>query len=228
VWQSVRPLAFVQFPWRFLSVVSLAVALVSAPALSLIGRSSVQAALVLCIAAGLWWQTQALLRPSHYLSRASVYIDNPGWRYTPGAARLAFIEPGYYPATVRTLPEDYLERWQITRGHGTTSARTILDHRLVLAVTSSDGVELTIRSHGFPGWRVLIDGAPTSWSYQHDFGYIVVDVPAGAHVIEAVFGNTAIRAWANWISLVSAVLWAGSAAAVGVSSRTRPRVRWHP
>lgn len=225
VWQFVRPLAFVQFPWRFLSVVSLAVALMAAPALSLVGRSSVQAALVLCIAGGLWWQTQALLKPSHYLSRASVYIDNPGWRYTRDAARLAFIEPGYYPATVRKLPEGYEERWQITRGHGTTSARTILDHRLVLTVRSSDGVELTIKSHGFPGWRVLLDGRPTSWSYQHDSGYIVVDVPAGVHGVEAVFGNTAIRMWSNRISLLSALLWAGSAAAVGASSRTRRRVR---
>ncbi len=64
IWKAVPPLAFIQFPWRFLSVVSLAVAVVSAFALSSIARPAIQAAVVLLGVIGLWWQTQALLKPS--------------------------------------------------------------------------------------------------------------------------------------------------------------------
>jgi hypothetical protein len=216
VWSLLPPLAFIQFPWRFLTVVSLASAIVAAHALSSIGRPRVQAVVVLLVAGSLWWQAQGMLKPSHYLPRASMYIDNPGWRYAPDAARLAFIEPGYYPSTVVRLPEDYVERWAITRGTGSVASRSVLDDRLVLQVTSLEGVELTIRSHGFPGWRVLIDGRVTAWRYDPGFSFIVVDVPPGAHTIDAAFGDTPVRAWANRISLLSGALWGVSALGLAV------------
>jgi hypothetical protein len=211
IWHAVPPLAFIQFPWRFLSVVSLAVAVVAAHALSSIRNTAVQAVVVLCVAGGLWWQTQGLLKPASYLPRAAMYIDSPGWRYARDVTRLAFIEPGYYPSTVVRVPEGAVERWQITRGTGTVSPRAVLDDRVVVDINSTEGVELTIRSHGFPGWRVLIDGSPTQWAYDRDFGFIVVNVPAGAHTIDAAFSDTPVRAWADRISLVSGASWIASA-----------------
>jgi hypothetical protein len=221
IWHVLPPLAFIQFPWRFLSVVSLAVAVVAAHALSSIRRTAVQAVVVLCVAGGLWWQTQGLLKPASYLPPASMYIDNPGWRYARDATRLAFIEPGYDPSTVVRLPEGYVERWQITRGSGTVSPRTVLDDRVVVDLNSPGGVELTIRSHGFPGWRVLIDGRPTQWAYDRDFGFIVVDVPAGAHTIDAAFSDTPVRAWADRISLLSGTIWGASALGLALARLRR-------
>ena len=223
IWHVIPPLAFIQFPWRFLSVVALAVAILAAHALSSIRRPAVQAVVVLSVAVGLWWQTQGLLKPASYLPPASMYIDNPGWRYARDATRLAFIEPGYYPSTVVRLPEGYVERWQITRGTGTVSPRAVLDDRLVVDLNSREGVELTISSHGFPGWRVLIDGRRTQWAYDRDFGFIVVDVPAGAHTIDAAFSDTSVRAWADRISLLSGALWVVSV--LGFAA-VRLRRRW--
>jgi hypothetical protein len=223
IWTLLPPLAFIQFPWRFLSVVSLAVAMAAAHALSSIRRPAAQAAVVLCVAAGLWWQTQALLKPASYLPRAAMYIDNAGWRDARDATRLAFSEPGYYPSTAAQVPEGYVERWEITRGTGTVSPRTVLDDRLVVDVHSRDGIVLTIRSHGFPGWRVLIDGRSTHWTYDPDFGFIVIDVPPGAHTVDAAFGDTPVRAWANRISLLSGTLWSASALALAIGRLRRNR-----
>jgi uncharacterized membrane protein len=221
IWRVVPPLSFVQFPWRFLTVVSLAASIVAAIALSSLRKRTTQAVVVLCVAAGLSWQTHGLLKPSHYLPRQSVFIDNPGWRFSRGASGLAFIEPGYFPATVERLPGSYVNRWEITRGRGVVSPREVLDHRIVLAVHSADGLELTITSHAFPGWHVLVDGAAAEWRTEPDFGFIVVRVPAGSRVVEAVFGDTPVRAWSNRVSLLSALLWGGFA--IALAARARPR-----
>ncbi len=223
-WNAVAPLAFLQFPWRFLAVVSLAVGMVAALALSTVRSHTLQAALVLCVVGGLVWQTQGLLQPAYYLSREWESIDKPGWRYARHAARLAFIEPGYYPSTVVQLPDAHIERWAITRGAGVISAQEALDHRMVLNVSSAEGVELTIRSHGFPGWRVFIDGAPSTWMYDPQFGFIVIDVPPGGHTVEAVFDDTPVRAWSNWISVLSAAAW--TACALVVLGAGQLRRRW--
>jgi hypothetical protein len=209
IWNAVPPLAFIQFPWRFLTVVSLAIAIIGAHALWSIKRHELQAIVVLCAAGGLWWQTEGLLKPSHYLARTSMYIDSPSWRLTPDASRMAFIEPGYFPATVPETPRHHVERWWIAEGAGTVSPRSVRDHRLVLDVESRSGVALTIGAHAFPGWRVLIDGRDTSWTHDAS-GFIVVNVPPGAHGVEAVFGDTAIRAWANRVTLLSGALWIGT------------------
>ena len=225
IWHAVPPLAYIQFPWRFLTVVSLSIAIVGAHALSSLNRPALQAFVVLCAAAGLWSQTQSLLRPAHYLPRTSMYIDDPGWRFTPDASQLAFIEPGYYPSTVTTAPEHHVGRWEITKGTGAVSPHSVRDHQLVLDVESTAGIELTIGSHGFPGWRVLIDGRETAWRYD-DSGFIVVNVPAGWHGVEAVFGDTVVRAWANRITLLSGALWAASALGlVVVTVRRRSKKR---
>ena len=180
--------------------------------------------MVVCVAAGLWLQTQGLLAPSRYLPPAWAYIDKPGWRYASDASKLAFIEPGYYPSTVARLPEGNVRRWQITAGRGTASPRAVLDHLVVLDVDAHDDVELTIRSHGFPGWQVLVDGTPAPWRYEPETGYIVVGVPAGRHTIQAVFADTPLRAWANRISMLSAATW-GLGALVLAGGRVRRRSR---
>jgi hypothetical protein len=226
IWRTLPPLPFIQFPWRFLSVVSLAAAVIAAHALASVRNTAVQAVVVLSVTGGLWWQTQGLLKPASYLPRASTYIDSPGWRYARDAARLAFIEPGYYPSTVVRVPEGHIERWRITRGTGTVSPREVLDHRVVMDINSTTGIELTIASHGFPGWRVLIDGRPTEWAYDRDFGFIVVNVPAGAHTIDAAFTDTSVRASADRISLVSGAFWIASA--VGCALVSLRRRSWAP
>ena len=100
----------------------------------------------------------------------------------------------------------------------------MLDHLVVLDVDAHDDVELTIRSHGFPGWQVLVDGTPAPWRYEPETSYIVVGVPAGRHTIQAVFADTPLRAWANRISMLSAATW-GLGALVLAGGRVRRRSR---
>jgi hypothetical protein len=224
IWNAVPALAFIQFPWRFLTVVSLTGGIVAALALSSVRSPFVQAIVVICAATGLVWQTQDLVKPSHYLPRASMYIDNPGWRLSRDAEALAFIEPGYYPSTVTRLPAASMERWEITGGEGEVTPVRVRDDRLALRIRSGRGVELTIRSHGFPGWRVSIDGRPAEWSYERELGFIVVDVPPGTHAIDAIFGDTAVRAWANGISLVSVLSCGAAVVMLGIGRMRRTRV----
>jgi hypothetical protein len=225
VWRAIPPLAFVQFPWRFLTVVSLAVAIVGALALRAVQNRTMQAVLVLCVAAGLWWQTADLLRPVRYFPRGWMFIDDAGWRYDVHAADRAFVEPGYYPVTARRLPGRDAQRWRISRGTGELEPREVRDDRVVLRVNAAVGVEVTLASHCFPGWRVTVDGMPARWSCDPELGFIAVDVPAGTHTIDADFGDTPVRAWSNRVTVASAAVWGAWAIAVGATEARALRQR---
>jgi hypothetical protein len=225
IWSAVPPLAFVQFPWRFLTVVALATAVVGALALSSVRSRDLQAALVLCVAGGLWWQTADLLKPVRYFPRSWMFIDDAGWRHDAHAADRAFVEPGYYPATAARLPARDAKRWRISRGRGEITATAVRDDRVVLRVDAADRVELTIASHCFPGWQVLTDGVPASWSCGPEFGFIVVSVPAGTHTVEAAFGDTPVRAWSNRVTLASAGIWGTWAIGLAITEARAMRQR---
>ncbi len=226
VWRAIPPLAFVQFPWRFLTVVSVAVAIVGALALASVRSRTIQAVLVLCVTAGLWWQTADLLRPVRYFPRGWMFIDDAGWRYDPHAADRAFVEPGYYPVTAPRLPGHDAQRWRISKGSGKLEAREARDDRIVLRVDAADRVELTIASHCFPGWRVLVDGTSARWSCDPELGFIVVGVPAGIHTVDADFGDTPVRAWCNRVTVLSATVWGAWAVALGASGARALRQRY--
>jgi hypothetical protein len=217
IWRAVPPLAFVQFPWRFLTVASLSAAVVGALALASVRSRTLQAAVVLCVAAGLWWQTADLLRPVRYFPRGWMFIDDPGWRYDAHAADRAFIEPGYHPAGAVRLPARDVQRWRISRGQGDVSPRLVHDDRLVLQVEKAEGAELTLASRCFPVWKVLVDGTRASWSCDPEFGFIVIHVPNGTHTVEAALGNTPVRSWSNRVTVLSATIWSAWALALSAT-----------
>ena len=73
-------------------------------------------------------------------------------------------------------------------------------------VKAEDEATLRFYTHYFPDWQVTIDGKSAPFSVEEDFGYIILKVPQGEHSVELSFHDTAIRAEANKISIVSAML----------------------
>lgn len=211
VWDAIGPLAFIQFPWRFLMLVSLSAAALSAALLSgLRQRPAVQALLVLVVAVAMWPLTDAQLKPARYIPAGDYAIDEANWARSERAAANAFIEAGYTPVQATRLPAGLVDRWTITRGEGSVRERALTDDRLDLVVKSAAGVQLTINSHDFPGWKAWVDRRETPISAEPGFGFLQVEVPAGTHRVEARLTNTPIRTAANALSAASLVFTAGA------------------
>ena len=80
VWEALRFLSFIQYPWRFLLLVSIACAATGAFLLTSIRDARVQAAIVL-VAVGLHLPLYFLYqRPERLILRDELNIDDPDWR----------------------------------------------------------------------------------------------------------------------------------------------------
>jgi hypothetical protein len=55
----------------------------------------------------------------------------------------------------------------------------------------------------FPGWQVLVDGAPALYRISEEQGLIDIDVPTGEHRIDVRMGTTPIRQIGMAISAVT-------------------------
>jgi hypothetical protein len=204
VWESLPPLAFIQFPWRFFLLVAIAGAALAATLLSSIRGQRVQAGIVL-VAIGLHLPLYLYYqRPDRLILREQWNIDDPAWRQTAAARKFGFYQSGFDPIAVTDAPDPLSPRAAIVAGQGTVRAAFFGHHVIRLDVQAQQTVRLSINSHYFPGWRVSLDGHDVSVRVTPNFGFMEIDVPPGMHRVEARFGNTPVRTAANTITVVTA------------------------
>ena len=130
-------------------------------------------------------------------------IDWWEWHDSRAARKSAFIEDGYYPASLIDVPPD-IARWTVMEGTANVTAVSHRGHELDLDVAADTPVALRINSPAFPGWLVTIDGRPADPDLAS--GYPCVTVPAGRHRVRAAFTNTPVRAWSNAVTIASGVV----------------------
>ena len=203
VWELLPPLAFVQFPWRLLMVVVLATAALSAHLVSMISDRRLQAAVVIGLTIVQVQLSYTHLRPGGYITRETMDIDWWEWRYSKAAQASAFIQDGYYPASLVDVPRN-IARYTVIDGTANVTGVLYKGHELDLDVVAKAPVALRINSPAFPGWLVTIDGHPADPDLAS--GYPCVTVPAGRHRVRAAFTNTRVRAWSNAVTIASGVV----------------------
>jgi hypothetical protein len=208
VWESIGPLAFIQFPWRYLILPVLACSVLAATLLSGIRHQTTQALVVLCVLSLQWYVTRDYRLVAWTRERIEVGIDDPAWASTANARRSAYREAGYDPVSVpHEGGRPANGRWTVRTGRGNVSAISEADARLRLAVVAPEPMTLVVNSPFVAGWRIAVDDRPVAPAICADSGYMEVPVPAGSHRVEAVFGKTRVRAVSDLITLISFCVW---------------------
>ncbi len=225
-WNALRPLAFIQYPWRFLILPAVGCGGLAAGLVAPVRNRSWQALIVACAAVALWNVSYEARRTARDVPRTALHIDNPRWRETAEARADPFIEAGYDPLGAHQDPSPAVGRWTITRGQGTVVGQFVTDDRLQLEATSRQGLQLVLNSRDFPTWRVWVDGLERPVAAQPGTLYLQIEVPPGVHEIAAALDNTPVRTRANRLTLASVLVWGvGGLLVIGselTSRRRRP------
>ncbi|OGD08706.1 hypothetical protein A2397_04065 [Candidatus Amesbacteria bacterium RIFOXYB1_FULL_44_23] len=198
-WLKFKPLQFLQFPWRLLTVAVFSASLVSGA----IGKTH-----TLKWLSGLF--VLILLLNANYFRPRTWYVTMTDQEKFSGKSWVWQITGSIF---------DYLPIWApmppadpaggdlgITSGLGeyqTLNKKTnYQSYRLNIV---SDEAIAEIQTFYFPGWRVWLDGREVSVDPTRDplLGRMQVDVSAGSHLLEARFTDTPVRILGNVLSAVS-------------------------
>jgi hypothetical protein len=220
IWAHVGPLAFLQFPWRFLgpSVFCLAV-LAGANGLWLerlparLGAALAGAAVVLIICLALptfyapeWVHTTVDTSVAAYqqaevrgLQRATTFSNE----FLPKAVK---VEPDptqeLLAAYAAGYPVDKLHREALPSG----ATAELLEHgpqHDAWRVSSPTAFQMEALTFDFAGWTAQVDGAPVSITPSDPHGLITFPVPAGEHTVRLYLGSTPPRALGTVVSLLA-------------------------
>lgn len=211
LWHAIPALPYLQFPWRYLMVVSVGTSALAALLLASIRNRTVQALIVIGAVAIQYPVHHRHMRPQQYYERDAIDIDNPRWAEVEALGMRAFIERGFMPVDAHQPPPPGTGRWTVIAGEADVRALHEADDRLALEVhvPTTGAARLRLNTHYFPGWHVLVDGAASAAAVDERYGFMEVAVPRGTHRVEAVFADTPVRSAANMASALSIALCLG-------------------
>jgi len=197
VWSHILTLQYLQFPWRMLMVVALALPLLALPALEKVGSRGAIVALL------------------------AIVLLNIG--HTEPKRYLVFDDDYYYPQSIAengintTTREEYEPHWvtkrppysavklRATAGVVSVNAAQIGASEQVFTATAQTSTSVEALTFDYPGWTAYIDGRETSITPCPVTGMICFEMPQGQHKITLILEDTPVRRTAKIISIAFAM-----------------------
>jgi hypothetical protein len=227
LWHHLPELAFLQFPWRLLSVLGTALALTIALALVFIRDSRLSlvlapiAALVF-VGAMTAWQIHAFRQPCEVLDRPSARAQlftthhgvEPTDEYTPTDADndvLRWDDPGYWLASTpagfapHTVPNPAATIVNYdTPPPVEQTISGVAPRHLQLDLAAPAILVLNLRD--YPAWHILRNGSLVTQHLQRDDGLLAIALPAGPSTIDVRWHRTPDQILGDAVSILALVL----------------------
>jgi hypothetical protein len=203
IWEMISFLQVAQFPWRWLSLISLWTGLAAVAGLSVVRSTWRRVILVSALLLVIIAINTRYFQPEKYLDTPDdLYYTDPARIQT----KMSGVLPDYIPAQMDEKLTPPTASFLVPAGF-----EKHVDHlvdrtqaQLYRTQFTSEGF-FNFMIANFPGWSVEIDGHPAI-KKPGQGGTFGVQVPAGEHLVGAYFGDTPVRAWADGVSSVSVIL----------------------
>lgn len=208
IWIILKPLEYLQFPWRFLTLVIFYFSFISGAIVFVLPKGSLPAKAL--ASAGL---TLLLLLNANYFRPRDwwpTYGDTDRFTGNNWQRMLTSSIFDYLPIWAPLPPADQaLEDIKFVTGMGSYSTLVKKTNRQEYSLTISTASATTeLQTYYFPGWKIWMDGKEVKIDPYRDkvLGRMQVDLSSGKHTILARFANTPIRTVSNALSLIA---WTG-------------------
>lgn len=206
IWQHIKPLAFVQFPWRFLTISTFAFSFVAGAFILFMQKLSskyyvlITAITIITVIAYNW----SFFLPQH--GKLGPLSDSEKFA---GAAwdlqRTAGIFD-YLPKTAKENPKDGQKVLaEIIDGQGIITEMKQGTNWAKFKINIVDDAKVRINLFDFPKWKITLDGREINHTIPdtEKWGRMYIEVPVGTHDVYLELQNTPVRTISNIISLLT-------------------------
>ena len=209
VWGYAPKLMFVQFPWRWLLVLNVALALLAGVsfARTRVARRALMVVLPLVIFTCYWQFQQKIYDEDRPAALAEQVANGEGYEgtdeYTPLHADNTNLQPAMprVAIEVRTEEDEDKKPAPQTLAHSTFQ-QWDAEHKK-LTIESRVSTRDTLRLFDYPAWSVRVDGQPFPHIPREDDGRMMLDLSAGRHSIDIQYTRPPVHRWGQWLSLAS-------------------------
>lgn len=209
--------SLLQYPWRFLTVLQLAVSVLTA---FLVERYlSQRKILIVVVVAAL-----CIIRiPQLYGKNYGAFPES----------QYFFTKSNLHSQNLNTIWSDNSEKYPpktqqagVLAGDAVLTPVSLQNAERTYTLVATTPARLIDYTFYFPGWKVLVDGVETPIEFQ-DMNYrglITYQVPAGTHQISVVYTQTKVRTAASYLSLLSLLTAAVCIYWLRIQTKTKKKV----
>lgn len=201
IWSYIPLFHFVQFPWRYLSLIIVLCSILAAQVVAITKYKKILAIILVGLAV---MTTINYTNPAYYhLRDDNYYIKRENFIHgtnSPGNAfNTIWID--------KPLPT-YNNKAQLSSGTGLISQIIVLPEHYQFNVTALTPVSIRLNTAYFPGWKAYSSEKNIEIK-RTSFGQMEIVLPKGNHFIRVMFVDTIVRRTSKLISLLSLVMAVG-------------------
>lgn len=196
LYEKVRTLGNIQYPWRFLS------AYLFFPPIAL--------ALLFERVSKMWWSRIVwfvliafivVIRFPQLYAKNYTVLPISTYYFTPINLHSNVMNP-IWTADTTSYPVER-SKATIIRGEGKIVSRTLKNASRTYQIEAKTPLQVSDNTFYFPGWMVYIDGVSTDIQFQDPSyrGVITFAVPKGKHTVRVVFEDTKIRLFGKLVTI---------------------------
>ena len=216
IWELFPPLAYLQFPWRFLIFTGLFSSALAGALIYLLRVTVFRLLAFFILTILLLLSNLKLFKPQNYRldltdEKATSYdviawdVSKTSFEYIPNGINLDKDKFGY-PMINLSQPEIPTEKIEVapetTKVYNLESSSSSIKFNL----DAQDESIVTANVFSFPGWNLKVDGRPLSFSNDNPLKLITFKVDAGTHDISLEFERTLVRSFADFVSLLATLV----------------------
>ncbi len=219
VWDIVTPLAYLQFPWRYLLFAAVFSSFLGGGLIGFFEKKLHPVARIICssilIVGSVWLMRNYMQPQTHLAVTDEFYTKNKDieWRISSTSYEYMYKDTkttlSPLQTTIIDIEKNELPQASYTLFANETKVQVIKDtsSQKEYLVTGAGGT-LQVNTNYFPGWKVTIDGKEQKIEKTGKFKVITFHVPEGKHRVLVSFTNTPVRTIGNTITLLT-VLFSG-------------------
>ena len=212
IWEAIPPLAYLQFPWRFLTFTALFSSILAGAFVYYLKLPVVKIASGFFLIVLLLIPNLKLFQPQFYrndLTDAQATskevinwdVSLSSFEYAPKGVELYRNDLGTNQIKIAKfqIPTQQIEP---ISGNPQITLQKTTPTQNQFQVDSPTASKIRTNIFNFPGWHLKIDGGQAIIDDNNTLKLITFNVPKGNHSVRIEFGNTPVRLLANFISLL--------------------------
>lgn len=210
VWEIYPLFPLIQYPWRFLAAMIFSISFLAGWLISLIRKANLQISAYFLLLFLIYLFYRGFLQPAIYLKGQMSAINAKKPEDFIQEVRDITPELGYHTIWAELLPEvNEIPENEIAILSGKAkieySDRTA-QQKIYNVNVSSSMSKVRFYTHFYPGWKIYVNNKPTGYSYNNIYGYMELTLNSGENIITLKFTDTAIRLFANLVSVISLII----------------------
>lgn len=193
----ILPASFIQFPFRFLSVIIVTIPFLVAFIVSRFENKQqwIVGIILLLI---LSYSAQPFSKPALYFDKGE------GYYYTNDATTT--VQDEYMPLWVKQKPlKSPEQKVIIAKDEGKISDIKPTNNSLTFSIDLKKPSMVQVNTIYWPGWHAKIDKKAVDISYKNPEGVMTVSLPKGVHNVAFTFDETPLCLFADFLSLLSLI-----------------------